>query len=589
MNDAPVQRRLAAIMATDVVGYSRLMGADEAGTLFTLRRRHRGIVEPVVEAHNGRIVKLMGDGMLAEFASAVDAVDCALAMQKAFSDANADQGEVNRMLLRIGVNLGDIIVDGTDIFGEGVNVAARLETAAPPGGILLSDSIQVQTRGKVSDAFEDAGEVSLKNIATPVRVWRWGGEGVAVDAGIAVPEASPGHSIAVLPFSNMSGDAEQDYFSDGISEDIITDLSKIPGLMVVARNSSFAYKGQSPDIRAVGRELGVASVLEGSVRRAGNRVRINAQLIDAATGAHLWAERYDRDLDDIFEVQDEVTKQIVSILKVKLLPSDKPERGANRTGSIEAYDAVLRGRDLMLTLMQGTGDKRARMIEAVKTMERASALDPNYALPYAMLSLLQTLDHQNGWLDGNDPVTGALAYAEKAIAVDPDEPFGHFAKSVASVFSKDLDTARRSAEAALALNPNLANAYSSMGTIETYRGNPQGAVPYLEVAIRLDPAFKSQTLHFLGLALLMSGDFEDAERVLRKRVALTPMTDSSRAYLASVLGHRDKPEEARAVWAELLGINPDYSFAAHMARLPWQGEGQIAHIRAGLDAAGIEA
>lgn len=582
VTDAAVERRLAAIMATDVVGYSRLMGADEAGTLSTLRRRHRAIVVPVVEAFRGRIVKLMGDGLLVEFASAVDAVECALSMQRTFATANTEQTGAG-MRLRIGINLGDIIVEGSDIFGEGVNVAARLETAAPEGGILLSDSIHAQARGKVSESFEDAGEMRLRNIADPVRTWRWAGAGTASP----IADVAPGHSIAVLPFSNMSDTPGQDYFSDGISEDIITDLSKIPGLMVVARNSSFAYKGQSPDIRTVGRELGVAVVLEGSVRRSGTRVRVNAQLIDAATGGHLWAERYDRDLTDIFEVQDEVTAQIVSVLKGKLLSGGAVAKGPQKTQSVEAYDLTLRGRAMLLTLPHGAGDKTALLAEGIALLERAVALDPSYALPHAVLSILHMLDYQNAWSKGADPLARALSEAETAVAIDPGEPFGHFAKSVACTFVKDLVAARVAAEAALALNPNFAAAYGTMGNIETYRGNPGGALPYLEVALRLDPGFRSQTLHFFGLARLMAGDLEGAQATLRERLALTPGSDISRAYLAVTLGLAGAEEAARAVWAELMAINPDYSFDAHMHRLPWQRPDQIAYLRGGLEMAGI--
>ena len=595
--DAPVERRLAAIMVTDVVGYSALMGSDEAGTLTRMRRRHRGIVEPVIDAHRGRIVKLMGDGMLVEFASAVDAVEGALAMQRAFEAANgddlgADKALARPMLLRIGVNLGDIVVDGADIFGDGVNVAARLETAAPPGGILISGALHAQVRGKVSEAFEDAGALALKNIADPVSVWRWGGAGAALGAERAAPEApeaaaAAGHSIAVLPFSNMSGDAEQDYFSDGISEDIITDLSKIPGLMVVARNSSFAYKGQSRDIRDVGRELGVASVLEGSVRRAGNRVRINAQLIDAATGGHLWAERYDRDLTDIFEVQDEVTRQIVTVLKVKLLAGTDEARNAQRTLNVEAYDLTLKGREMVVALSQGDGDKAAVMEEALALLRRAAALDPAYAMPHAVISLIRSLDAVNGWTGSDDAARAALEEAETAIACDAGEPFGFFVKAVACVYARDFEAALGASEAALALNPNFANAYSTKGQIETYIGNPAGALPFFEVAKRLDPGFKSQTLHFMGLAQLMDGRFDAAEASFRKRIALSPRTDLSRVYLAAVLGHLGRAEEARAVWAEMEAINPEYVFARHMERLPWQSPSQVDHVRNGLERAGI--
>ncbi len=315
-----VDRRLAAVLAADVVGYSRLMGADEAGTLAALKLHREKVFDPAVAEHRGRVVKLIGDGTLVEFASVVDAVRCALAIQRAINT----QPEGSAIRLRIGINLGDIIIDGDDIYGDGVNVAARLEPLAEPGGVCVSAIVYESVGNRVDVDFRDGGDVAVKNIARPIRIWKWHPDAEVVIAQAAAklsasaPEEPEPPSIAVLPFDNMSGDPAQEYFSDGITEDIITDLSKVGGLLVIARNSSFAYKGKSPDIRTVGRELGVKSVLEGSIRRAGNKVRITAQLINAANGAHVWAERYDRDLTDIFEVQDEVTRHIVGALKVKL-------------------------------------------------------------------------------------------------------------------------------------------------------------------------------------------------------------------------------------------------------------------------------
>src|SRR5581483_128671 len=348
MAEVRTNRRLAAILASDVVGYSRLMAGDETGTLAALKRHRESVFDPAVAANNGRIVKLMGDGTLVEFASVVDAVNCALAVQRT---APAESGPP--ITLRIGINLGDIIIDGDDIYGDGVNIAARLEPLAEPGGICIASIVNESIGTRIEVKFEDGGEVQVKNIDRPVRIWKWkpgNGSAPAKPAEAAVPAKAKREtpSNAVLPFNNMSGDPEQEYFSDGISEDIITDLSKIAGLMVIARNSTFAYKGRHIDIRTVGRELGVRSVLEGSIRKAGNRVRITGQLIDAETGAHLWAERYDRELTDIFEVQDEVTKRIVDALKVTLTPKEKELLGAGGTTIPEAHDLVLRARQLLL-------------------------------------------------------------------------------------------------------------------------------------------------------------------------------------------------------------------------------------------------
>jgi adenylate cyclase len=310
MAEERVNRKLAAILAADVVGYSRLMGADEAGTLAALKRHREAIFDPAVGAHKGRIVKLIGDGVIAEFGSVIDAVSCAVSVQRSSATTPDQSASQPIIVLRIGINLGDVIIEGDDIYGEGVNIAARLEPLAEPGGVCISSIVNESVGNRIDVRFQDGGEISVKNIDRPIRVWKWHPSATvptAARSNTASPEPnSDTPSIAVLPFTNMSGDPEQEYFSDGISEDIITDLSKITGLMVIARNSSFTYKGRSVDVRTVGADLGVRSVLEGSIRRAGNRVRITAQLTDAATGAHLWAERYDRDLTDIFEVQDEV-------------------------------------------------------------------------------------------------------------------------------------------------------------------------------------------------------------------------------------------------------------------------------------------
>ena len=405
MPEPRAQRRLAAILAADVAGYSRAMGADEAGTLAALRELWAQRFNPAVAAHRGRIVKMMGDGALVEFASAVDAVDCALAVQTAMADFNTSRPGQQPIELRIGINLGDIVIDGDDIFGDGVNVAARLESQAPRSGILVSDSVHAQIKGKIGAVFVDAGELSLKNIETPIRAWRWGGDDTPAKA---PPATGNKPSIAVLPFTNMSGDPEQEYFSDGITEDIITDLSKIAGLMVVARNSSFAYKNKSPDIRAVGRELGVRSVLEGSIRRAGNRVRITAQLIDAATGGHLWAERYDRDLTDIFALQDEVTQRIVEALKITLRPAERVLLAASRTSNVEAHDCFLRGRELMINTVS---KDREFFDRVVAIFRRAIELDPGYAEPYGGLAMAYCLDFQNGWAGTPDALNVAAHFA----------------------------------------------------------------------------------------------------------------------------------------------------------------------------------
>jgi adenylate cyclase len=588
MADVRINRKLAAILAADVVGYSRLMGADEAGTLAALKRHRETIFDPAVAAHNGRIVKLIGDGTIVEFGSVVDAVNCALSVQRsgaALPDATARQPTI---VLRIGINLGDVIIENDDLYGDGVNIAARLEPLAEPGGICVSSIVNESIGNRIDVRFQDGGDVSVKNIDRPIRVWKWHPD--KMDAAVnrsnaANPTPSVGApSIAVLPFANMSGDPEQEYFSDGISEDVITDLSKIAGLMVIARNSSFTYKGRSVDIREVGRDLGVRSVLEGSIRRAGNRVRITAQLIDATNGAHLWADRYDRDLTDIFAVQDDVTRRIVDALKVTLSPAEKARLGDSGTPNIDAYDCYLRGRELLAL----NPKNRERFEQSKKLFMRALELDPSYSQAYASLSLAYNLDYQNRWSDDPDnSLQLAKHNAEKAIEKDPNEPFARQVAAWASMFDKDLDRAKSEADIALSLNPNSSGAYASLGSIQTYSGRPLDAIPALERATRLDPAFRPGHLHFLGMAYLLAGKYETAAALLRERILLVPGTDFSRVLLASALGHLNEVDEARRIWHELNEINPKYSFKDHFARQPFKREEDIQRIADGLLKAGL--
>lgn len=571
--DTRTQRRLAAILAADVVAFSRMMGADEAGTLAALRDMWATQFNPAVATHHGRIVKMMGDGALVEFGSAVDAVECALAVQGALT------GPVR---LRIGVNLGDIVIEGDDIFGDGVNVAARLEPQAPPGGILVSDAVHAQVRGRIAAPFVDGGDMALKNIASPVRVWSWGG---TPRAPLAPAPDRPG--IAVLPFNNMSDDPDQEYFSDGISEDIITDLSKVSGLMVVARNSSFAYKGKSPDIRQVGRDLGVTSVLEGSIRRAGNRARITAQLIDATTGGHLWAERYDRDLTDIFAVQDELTMKIVDVLKVKLLPAERDGITRDPTPNLAAHDAYLRGRELHATLFTGPPDPGPILRQTMAEYDRALALDPGYAQAWAGKSLAWTMEFQNEWLGLPEAQAASMTCATCAVDNGPDDAYAHLSMAIANLIAGDVAGLKAEAERALALNPNFAGAYSAIGNSEIFLGNPRAAIPYFEIAIRLDATLAPQTRHFMGLALLLAGDYAAAAGQFRERIAEVPRTDISRVFLAACLGHLGQGDAARAVWRELMQIKPGYDLEAHLGRLPWHSPSDPARIRDGLALSGL--
>ena len=391
-------------------------------------------------------------------------------------------------------------------------------------------------------------------------------------------------SIAVLPFTNMSGDPEQEYFSDGISEDVITDLSKIAGLLVISRNSSFTYKGRSVDVRVVGRDLGVRSVLEGSIRRAGNRVRITAQLIDATNGAHLWGDRYDRDLTDIFAVQDDVTRRIVDALKVTLSPAESARLTDSGTSSIDAYDCALRGRELLL----GNRKNRETFEQSKACFLRAIELDPNYAQAIAGLGFAYMFDYQNRWSDDPDSsLRLAERYAEQAIEKNPNEPLARVVAAVAATFGRDLDRAKSQIDVALSLNPNFAMAYNVLGGIRSYSGQPLEAIPMIERAMRLDPGSHHQYLHFLGMAYLLAGKYETAAAMLRQRIVLVPETDFSRAALASALGHLGEVDEARRIWRELEEINPNYSFSEHYGRLPFKKEEDVRRIAEGIAKAGL--
>ena len=584
-HDQP-NRRLAAILAADVVGYSRMMGADEAGTLAALKQHRETVFNPAVAEHNGRVFKLIGDGTLVEFGSVVDAVNCALAIQRALKAQGGEGG----IVLRIGVNLGDVIIEGDDMYGDGINVAARLEPLAEPGGVCVAAIVNESVGNRIDVAFRDAGAVSVKNIARPVRVWKWHPDDDAAAARptpAAAPSAKPKPeqpSIAVLPFDNMSGDPEQEYFTDGVTEDIITDLSKVSGLLVIARNSSFTYKGKSVDIRAVGRELGVRTVLEGSIRRAGNRIRITAQLIDAATGGHIWAERFDRDLTDIFEVQDEVTRHIVDALRVRLTPSEARRIAETPTDNLDALDLFQRGRALFFSpVIDGV-----IWAQAIDLLGQAVALDPGYAEALAWLSVTYMYDVSNAWSGTpKDSLARAGEFAEKAVAADANEPLAYVARAVSAQYCREYDRARAALDTALDLSPNQPLGLYTRGTLAVYSGDHAAAIPILEQAMRVDPGYAQQPMQSIALAHLLMGHYETAATLFREQILLAPRTDSGRAGLASALGHLGEVDEARRVWAELKAINPDYSTERRLAASPFKYPADVDRIREGLAKAGI--
>src|SRR5215472_2550897 len=437
-----VQRRLAAILAADVVGYSRLMEQDEVGTLAALKERRKAILDPLMAVHRGRIVKVMGDGVLVEFASAVNAVACAVELQKRMAAANDGLPEERRILLRVGINLGDVMVEGGDLYGDGVNVAARLEGLADPGGICVTGKVHDEVRRKLDVLFDDAGEQTLKNMAEPLRIYRTGGEHGRRPATRQAPSPEkPG--IAVLPFINMSGDPDQEYFSDGITEDIITELSRFRSLHVIARNSAFAFKGKAAKIQEIAKELGVGYVVEGSVRKAAARIRVAAQLIEAAGGTHLWAERYDRPAEEVFAIQDEVVRTVAATLAGRLEATAAEGLRRRPTASLSAYECVLRGHAMPV------GDPAVEAV-AHQLFEQAVALDPDYALAHAQLAI----SHAKRWEDEmsgtSEDLDRVFELAMRAISLDPQEIVCHTALAYIQLCRRRHDEAEFHARKALA-------------------------------------------------------------------------------------------------------------------------------------------
>ena len=578
------QRRLAAILAVDVVGYSRLMAVNETGTLAALKAHRKELVDPKIAEHGGRIVKLMGDGALVEFASAVDAVECAVAIQRGMVERNAGDPEDRRIVFRVGINLGDIIIDGDDIYGDGVNIAARLEALAEPGGICISRSTRDQIRDKLEFALEDLGDQTVKNIVRPVRVFR-----VAVGASTrAIAGEKPAFpqperlSIAVLPFQNMSGDPEQEYFADGISEDIITALSKIPKLFVIARNSSFTFKGKAVHVPEVSKKLGVRYVLEGSVRKSGNRVRITSQLIDGVTGGHIWAERFDRELTDIFAVQDEVTQEIVSALALNLTESEQKRLVIEYTDNPEAYDCFLRGREQWWRLVKDSN------IQARELLQRAVELDPKFAPAYAFLAAAHLHDYVNLWSESPArSLERAHELAQQAVVLDERYPYAHWALSISYMWMRRLDEAISEAERAISLDPNFALGHDSLGLTLCYAGRSEEALACFDRGMALDPYYPDIYLHFLAQAHFQLGRFEEAIGVLKRRIIRNPDTDISRVLLAASYGHLGRIDEAQAEWKEVFRVNPDYSLDHRRNILPYKNPADFELIVDGLRKAGL--
>jgi TolB-like protein/class 3 adenylate cyclase/Flp pilus assembly protein TadD len=555
MAEARVERRLAAILAADVAGYSRLMGADEEGTLARLKALRRDLIDPKIEEHTGRIIKTTGDGMLVEFASVVNAVRCAVEVQRGMFERNTDVPHEKRIEYRIGINVGDIIIDSGDIFGDGVNVAARLEGISEPGGICVSSQVQENAQGKVDITFEDAGEQQLKNIARPVRAYRLRLDRTAAVA--ATPPALPNKpSIAVLPFTNMSGDPEQEYFVDGMVEDLITALSRIRWLFVIARNSSFTYKSRAVNVADVGRELGVRYVLEGSVRKGGNHVRITTQLIDASTGNHIWAERYDRDLADIFRVQDEVVRQVVAAIEPNLEAREILRARAKPTEKLDAYELYLRARPLMIPFTQDALRNAARLLQ------EAINIDPDYSDAWAAMAICRLHLTFGGWdNDVNRGYTDALIAAQQSITADPGN--GHslaHAARVLAVAGGNIDEAVDLANRALHLHPNSAEVQTQCGWVFVVDGNSEKALECCAAARQLNPVdpYWFHTFNVTAAAYIVARRFEDAIHWSGRVLASRPDDPVALRFHAVALTYLGRSAEASSAIAHMLTVQPNY-------------------------------
>jgi adenylate cyclase len=614
MAEADIVRKLTAIFYADVAGYSRLTGSDEEGS-------HRRVMAALdlttetIEARGGAVLRYAGDAVLAEFRSVIAAIDASIAIQTQLQSQNQNIPQDRMVQLRIGINVGDVMEDRGEIFGDGVNLAARLEATAEPGGICISSAVYEQVRGKVDLEFIDGGQEEFKNIANPVHIYRWrpessgeAGEGDAPLAKVdpvptpaapviptpavptpAVPtptvasKRSDKPSIAVLPFANMSGDAEQEYFSDGITEDIITDLSKISGLFIIARNTVFAYKGRNVDLTDVSRELGVRYILEGSVRKVGERVRITAQLIDGDTGGHVWADRYDRDLEDIFGVQDEVTEEIVTALRVHVSDAERRRLVRKETDNLDAYDDLLKGRELFLRFtVEGN-------LEAEQKFRRAIKRDPTYAAAYAELAraLVQRRNHGWGSAPGQELAEG-FRMASKAVELDGTVAQARIVKGFVHLWRHEHDQALAELDAGLALDPNHADGHMWKAIVSGFVGDPEQGVREVQLAMRLNPGSPFWYLFALGNACFAMWRYEECVEACGKAVDKNPNFIFAQMLLAAGLGQLGRTEEADRALAECRRLNPRFSLDWAKDLVPYKEQASIDRFVSGLRKAGLE-
>jgi TolB-like protein/class 3 adenylate cyclase len=577
-----VERRLTAILAADVAGYSRLIGADEEGTLAQLKAHRRALIDPKIEEHQGRIVKTTGDGMLVEFGSIVGAVRCAVEVQRGMVARNADLPQEKRIEFRVGIHFGDIIIDGGDVFGDGVNLAARLEGLAEPGGICVSARVQEDARGKLDITFEDAGEQQLKNIAWPLRVYRVRVSGAVAGLRPALPLPDK-PSIAVLPFQNMSGDPEQEYFADGMVEEIITGLSRIRWLFVIARNSTFTYKGRAVDVKQVGRELGVRYVLEGSVRKGANRVRITAQLIDSSTGAHLWADRFEGTLDDIFDLQDQVTTSVLGAIAPKLEQAEIERAKRKPTESLDAYDFFLRG---MASFYRGTSQS-----EALRLFHKAIELDPEFASAYGMAAWCYV--QRKNWGKMSDPpeeIAEAAWLSQQAVELGQDNAVALCSGGFAlAQMVGSLETGAALIDRALVLDPNLAAAWFVSGWVRVYLGQPEAAIESFARAMRLNPLdpllFVMQT--GTAAAHFLAGRYHDASSWAEQSVRQNPNYLPALRMTAASHALAGRLAQARKAMARVREIDPAVRITNLTHLVPFRRPEDFARYAEGLRIAGL--
>ena len=572
-----IKRKLAAILSADVKGYSRLMGENEVATLNTLSAYFQ-IMTTLVQKHQGKVLNIAGDNLLADFESVVDAVQCGVEIQKELRSKNAELAEERRVEFRIGINLGDVIREGDSIYGDGVNIAERVQSLAEGGGICISGTAYDQVENKLGLGYKYLGEQAVKNIAKPVRVYR-----VATATPAAHFMTADKPSIAVLPFVNMSGDPEQEYFTDGITEDIITALSRLRWFFVIARNSTFSYKGKPVDVKQIGRELGVRYILEGSIRKIGNRVRITAQLINATTGAHLWAERYDRDLTDIFALQDEITQSVTAAIEPKLVEAEGVHFQGRSPEDLDAWDLVMRA---VASFWRMTA---AESEAAIDMLHLAVQRYPNYAPAQSMLAFALLVSDHVGWAPTGKPYRLAAELAHRAAELDENDPWAHLALGYLAFTAQHTDDAVREFQRALDLNPNFAAAYGYLGWAVVFDGRHEEATEYFQQAFRMSPHDPLIAFFYSGMcaAHYFGRRFDEAVEWGRKSIQQRPGFIAGQRILCASLAQAGRTEELRAAVARLRELQPDISIAWLKEHVPYTPRA-IAHFLDGMRKAGVE-